>query len=431
VISDQKLEADRRLTERYRNGAAQIDERQVEWDDPRPEPQLDRYALYGLLGDFVKAVEEQTEADPAALLFSGLTFFGAAAGPLSKAIAGANEHPSRVNSVLIGATSTGGKGEAGSLVRCLFALAMPDWAMDGVGIIGGLASAEGLIAHLAQEGAERRLVVYEPEFARVTRAAARDGSLLSATLRESFDGGHFANRKAKGTVEADGWVAVAGHITPSEMLEQLSTSDVCNGFANRFLFCFTKRRRLLPNGGDLSVCGLPAIAGELRTAIEHARLTHTLARDDEAEARWCEWYLQERTNPLPGLLGSLTARATAIVLRLSVAFALLDGLERIGLRHLEAALAVWQYSRDTARHIFGATLGNRVADRILEAARVEYPLPLDRKAIFAMFNRNENATTIDAAIAELVAANLVEQRSERLEGARKASLVVYAIPKRR
>jgi hypothetical protein len=45
----------------------------------------------------------------------------------------------------------------------------------------------------------------------------------------------------------------------------------------------------------------------------------------------------------PGLLGALTARAEAQVIRLALLFALLDKEGSIGVAHLKAALAFWRY----------------------------------------------------------------------------------------
>ncbi len=69
------------------------------------------------------------------------------------------------------------------------------------------------------------------------------------------------------------------------------------------------------------------------------------------------------------MLGAVTARAEAIVMRLAVVYAVLDGRTHIGVEHLRAALAVWQYCEDSARYVFGDALGDPVADELLEALR--------------------------------------------------------------
>lgn len=50
--------------------------------------------------------------------------------------------------------------------------------------------------------------------------------------------------------------------------------------------------------------------------------------------------------------------------RHALSYALLDCSDRIGLEHLEAGLAVWRYSADSAQWVFGDTLGDPTADEI-------------------------------------------------------------------
>ncbi|MEO8628071.1 MAG: hypothetical protein ABI612_08205 [Betaproteobacteria bacterium] len=65
-------------------------------------------------------------------------------------------------------------------------------------------------------------------------------------------------------------------------------------------------------------------------------------------------------------MGAVTNRAEAVTLRLALIYALLDGDVVIGAaEHLRAALAVWHYCEQSARLIFGSTIGNRIADECL------------------------------------------------------------------
>ena len=63
------------------------------------------------------------------------------------------------------------------------------------------------------------------------------------------------------------------------------------------------------------------------------------------------------------------ARGEAITLRFALVYALLDRSPVIGADHLVAALALWQYAEDSARHVFGDATGDPVADRVLAALR--------------------------------------------------------------
>jgi len=55
--------------------------------------------------------------------------------------------------------------------------------------------------------------------------------------------------------------------------------------------------------------------------------------------------------------------------RLALIYALLDSADTIALEHLEAGLAVWRYSADSATWVLGDSLGDPTADEIWAAAK--------------------------------------------------------------
>jgi DNA-binding transcriptional ArsR family regulator len=112
----------------------------------------------------------------------------------------------------------------------------------------------------------------------------------------------------------------------------------------------------------------------------------------------------------PGLLGAVTARAEAQTIRLAMLYALLDSSPTIRLDHLRAALAAWQYCEDSARFIFGDTLGDPTADEILRLLRGA-ERGLARTDIAEHFKRHKSSTEIGRALAVLRSLGLV--RSER------------------
>jgi hypothetical protein len=103
----------------------------------------------------------------------------------------------------------------------------------------------------------------------------------------------------------------------------------------------------------------------------------------------------------PGLVGALTSRAEAQVLRLSMIYALLDGEKLVRVPHLLAALAVWDYCDASVRYIFGQSLGDPVADTILEALKAASD-GLTRTEVSNLFGRHETTERIQQAIAELL-----------------------------
>src|SRR5207253_7980306 len=84
------------------------------------------------------------------------------------------------------------------------------------------------------------------------------------------------------------------------------------------------------------------------------------------------------------------------VLRLACVYALLDRSSTIGLAHLEAALALWEYAAASARRIFGERLGNPDADRIL--AKLRDVGALTETEIHELFGRHKSAAQIGHAL---------------------------------
>ena len=111
-----------------------------------------------------------------------------------------------------------------------------------------------------------------------------------------------------------------------------------------------------------------------------------------------------------GVLGALTARAEGTVLRLSLIFALLDCKNTISKEHLTAALAVWDYSVQSVKHIFGTVPSNPVAAKILDY--LKDGSEKTQTEIHASFNRNLSATELKSALSELEELNRISRRKE-------------------
>src|ERR1017187_4636263 len=132
-----------------------------------------------------------------------------------------------------------------------------------------------------------------------------------------------------------------------------------------------------------------------------------------------------------GLFGSLTSRAEAHVLRLSCIYSLLDQSGEVRGCHLEAALALWTYCEDSAKFIFGAALGNQVADEIRTALE-NAPDGLTRNDLRRISSGHRSSKEIGDVLRILVERGLVEFEKEKnsrrpaercfstSEGARKA-----------
>ncbi len=154
-------------------------------------------------------------------------------------------------------------------------------------------------------------------------------------------------------------------------------------------------------------------SAQVARALSAAKHIGKMTRDRQAADLWRSVY-EDLSEERGGFAGSITARAEAHVLRLSMIYALLDGSTEISLAHLSAALELWAYSERSEDHIFSDALGDPVADTILRALRnVE---ELSRTEIFSLLGRHENRAQIERGLASLQTRDLAEMRLEETAG---------------
>lgn len=393
--------------------------------------------MHGLAGEFVATIAPHSEADPVALLTQFLVGFGNMVGRGPHFVAEADRHGVNLFLGLVGATSKGRKGSAWGHVLRLLRASDGDWA--GRRVQSGLSSGEGVIwgvrdaieAPDAAEGqragrghgargpdpgvADKRLLVVEAEFASTLKVMGRSGSTLSPLLRQAWDTGDLRILNKNSPAVATGaHISVVGHITRDELRRELNETELANGFANRFLWACVQRSKALPEGGDVSKVDFGPILRALAEVVEFAQGVGRIDRDDAARALWAQVY-PALSEGRPGLLGAVTSRAEAQVMRLACVYALLDKSPLIRTEHLEAALALWRYCEASCRHIFGRGLGDAYADRILAALRVA-PAGLARAKVYEVFSGHADRAAIERALATLESKGLARREVERTAG---------------
>jgi hypothetical protein len=378
-----------------------------------------------------------SEADQTALLIQFLLVFGNIIGPSAHFLVESTHHHANLFAVLVGETAKGRKGTSWGQIRTIFQEVEPEWSQKR--IVSGLSSGEGIIwavhdsieksepiregrkvtgyqSVLADEGvADKRLFVVEEEFSSPLRVMERQGATLSAVLRDAWGVGTLSSLTKNSPARATGTlISVLGHITRGELLRYLTETESANGFGNRFLWVAVKRSKCLPEGGALSAESLRPLMERLRSAIGFARTAGELRRDEDSKAMWARVY-PELSEGRPGLFGSITSRAEAQVLRLSMIYALLDCSDTIRREHLLAALSVWEYCAASAQYIFGDSLGLPEADEILKALR-ETPEGRTRSEISDLFRRHKKAAVIEQALRILEERGLARRHTTLTDG---------------
>jgi hypothetical protein len=404
-----------------------VDSNGARWPEPlAPE------AFYGLSGEFVRAIEPHSESDPAALLLQFLTAFGNVLGRGPRFLVEGHFHFTNLFVLIVGQTSRGRKGTSWAQVREIFSLIDPVWGLTR--IHGGIGSGEGIISKvqdailrgekLVEEGSlDKRLLLLESEFAQVLAVVKREGCTVSEVLRRAWDGTTLQTLVRRSPAIATGAIiSLVGHITKDELLRHLDQTEVANGLMNRFLFCCARRSKCLPDGGSFSAEQIDPLVEKLRGAVEFARKTEKMNRDEGARTLWRTIY-PKLTEDRAGLFGATISRSEAQVLRLSMICALLDSSAIVREEHLLAALAVWTYCEASAQHIFGDSLGDPVADEILRALRAT-PGGLTRNEARELFQRHKTSSELDRAIGALLRFGLIEIRTEDTSGRPAQRLIV-------
>jgi hypothetical protein len=428
-----------REAENGKRGSLNSQSLPFELRDDYPEP-LALAAFHGLAGEIVRRIEPHTEADPAALLFQFLTAFGNLIGHDHYIVADGTRHYLILYCVLVGQTSKGRKGTSWNHIANLMERVEPEWRQDRISY--GLSSGEGLIwtvrdpieetkpvrakgrfigeyeTYIANHGEDdKRLLVIEAEFANVLKVMAREGNTLSPVIRCAWDSGDLRTMVKNSPARATkAHISIVGHITRDELRRLLTQTESANGFANRYCWLAVKRSKCLPDGGAIHTVGFDDVVAQLQSAVDFAKDFVEIFRDPEAKKLWREAY-PGLSEGKPGMLGAITGRAEAQVMRLSAIYALLDKSRLIRPDHHGAAMALWKYCEESCRWIFGTSTGDRNADKILAALR-HAPKGMTKTEISAeVFNRHASSSDIDEALRLLHGLRMAYYRPETTGGA--------------
>jgi hypothetical protein len=401
-----------------------------------PAPLADD-AYYGLAGEIVRGIAPHTEADPVAMLIHLLIGYGNIVGRSTYLKVGRTFHHTNEFALVIGDTSIGRKGTARDESIPIVESVDPSWH-----VACGLSSGEGVIYAIRDQTSksepvkergtgkilgyqdviddqgvsDKRLMVIETEFGRVLKAMQRDHSTLSAILRQAWDG-HLLRSLVKGSpYQASGaHVSCVAHITPGELRNLLTGTDLSNGFANRYLWIACRRTQLLPFGGRVAPETLAEYQTRLLAAVEHARKTEWVWWTPVAQQIWKSAY-PSLTEQRPGAIGHVVDRAAPHVLRLAMIYALLDLRNMIEPEHLQAALAIVAYSERSAKYILGDRLGDKDEEAILSHIRTQSAGATRTGINRAVFGGHKPPEFITLKLTSLLAKWLIRREIQATDG---------------
>jgi len=403
----------------------------------KAKPHLDIAKFSGITKAFVELATRNSEADPAAVLFTFLARFGVEVGRNSYLNIGDSTHHGRLAVVIVGETSKSRKGTSGKPVEKLMSfkslLSLGEYK-NVHSSPGPFSSGEGIIYavrdpieswnrkkqtnEITEPGVDdKRLFVLDEEFAGVLANTHREGNTLSMVIRCAWDTGRFdpltKNNKISAKDAHVGWVS---HITQYELLLKLPECEGFNGFANRILWVFAQRRKLVPLPEPMPAQELAELQYLLLSILNKCReCEREIAFSKQAQEAWVDEYYQHLTSQNGnGLLGVVLNRGEAQVRRLALLFTLLDDENETSLKHLDQAMTAWKYCEDSAAYIFKGQAQDSVAKKIAKALQDKGQLT--GTEIRDLFSRNVKKDRIEKAIEELVTSDTAEMVSEPTGG---------------
>jgi hypothetical protein len=400
-------------------------------DRPFPAPMAEE-AFYGIAGKVIRIIEPECEAPREAVLAQLLVDFGneIGRGPHCKQ---AGIHHLNEYTVLVGETSIGRKGTALAAIQNLrpeSEIREADGLQSGEAVVHAVrdpvwglipvnkrkaGNADKAETTLLDEGVEdKRLEIMEEEFDRLLAVAARPGNTLSPIMRKSWDGkrvlrvaGKISPNKA-----TDAHISMIGHVTLEALLANITEVENKNGFSNRILWVAVRRVKEIPIPEWIDWKKHPDITSHFAKVIENFgpnASARQLYWSQDGRVEWETFYRSKSkliSETSKGIVGSLIARSHAHVLRLTMLYTVLDNCALMQPKHLQAAIAFWQYCERSAVWIFGQKTGNKMADKIYWALQ-RAPKGMTRTEINAdVFNKHASKNSLDMAFDILFNAKL-------------------------
>ncbi|MCM2353983.1 MAG: YfjI family protein [Pseudobdellovibrio sp.] len=371
----------------------------------------------GNVGEFVEILHPLVESNKESILIQLLTCFGNCIGRSAHFRAAEDKHFANLFVAVVGKSSRGRKGQSLNLIKSLFEEADSEWFNERVK--KGLSSGEGLIAHisdhtlvdggtsLVSETKDKRLLCVESEFSSVLKVAHREGNILSQILRDSWDSVTLQTLTKNNPIKATNpMVSIIGHITDAELIKFLSSTEIANGLANRFIFIRAASDKRLANPEPIPEEVKTYLSNLLKIAIGKARERGVMRFSHDGLIFW-EGFYESLSNDDPTIVGSLTARQEAQVRRLAMIIALMNGKDLIDAESLIFAVKIFDYSIETLREIYGHSFGDPLTDKMFDLLKSS-PDGSSRSEISNFFGRNYQKGNLDRSLELLKSQGLIK-----------------------
>ncbi len=412
---------------------------------------LPEEALWGPHGEFIEAALPYTEVDEAGLLACCLASAGVYHGLAAHFALGGAVHGPNVFVMCIGESASSRKSTAWKTAEAVYfpkgiTTAVPTWSKPQK--FGGIASGEQLVHQwdpiptidedgmTSYEAPEPRGLWIEAETSSLIKRVRREGSVMGEMVCQLWDQGDLEHRARTATLSLSAEQYRAGYIglsTISTISGTLTSLEAASGFGNRFLWFYlpdTGEDRDQSEGGNIPDHVIETYQRALRldkVSMDRVPVDFT----DEARDLWKVTYSTLKREKGDGLLQEMLNRAEPYVKRLALNYHLSargavvakDGSNKVvGVKSLEAALAVWDYVRASTSHIFAATSGDPEIDELVLILK-DCDSPVMQRAGIRVYARSGVNTVIERAQRRKIIKTGKAYRSLGGRGGRPASVL--------
>jgi hypothetical protein len=216
-------------------------------------------------------------------------------------------------------------------------------------------------------------------------------------------------------------ISVTGHITPEELYDRFNHTEMANGFGNRFLWFYVNSDKMLPCCEPIPDKLYAKYAARLRRLNNLPAANIKLA--PPAMGLWKEEIYPALRVCRPGMSGALLARGESRILRTALIYFLTDtplgGVSQgVGVAHLKAAMAVWDYCERSITTLFQTVSGSPLGDKVIGMLSDR---PMTKKEMNRHLSVKQKGE-IDKVLSELEAAGVVVQEKEKKAGAGRPAI---------
>jgi hypothetical protein len=138
---------------------------------------------------------------------------------------------------------------------------------------------------------------------------------------------------------------------------------------------------------------------------------------------YADLYYGELSVEHSGILGAVTSRCDAFVLRLALTYAQLDGSRYVEQEHIEAAITAWRYCLDGARYLFTDEVSEH-ARRIIEALKKG---DMTQTEIIQLFSGNISKDELSVVLSDLQEDGVISSEKRQTPGRRGRPATIWTI----